>query len=108
MRFSNHAIFIFSRAYATLLVWSSAAVLLEVVHGPIVVSVTLAGVMAIALYAVTAHVTFAMIVGPRHGMIRDRVIAERLRNPLAIGLVGSLIAMALHQHFSPARTTAIA
>jgi hypothetical protein len=108
MGFSNRAIFIFSRAYANLLVWSAAAVVLGVVHGPIVVSATLATVMAIALYAVTAHLTFAMIVGPRHGMIRNRVIAERLRDPLAVGLVGSLVAMALHQHFPPARTTAIA
>jgi hypothetical protein len=108
MGFADRATFVLSRTYAALLVWSAGAVVLEVVHGPIVVSVTLGAIMAIAIYAATAHVTFAMIIGARHGIIRNQRAAEQLRNPLAVGLVGAFVAMALHEHFSPSRTSAVA
>jgi hypothetical protein len=107
MRFCDRATFVLSRAYAALLVWSAGAVLVEVLRGRVVISFTLGALIAIALYAITTHLIYAMIVGRRHGVIRDPRLASHLRGPLAVGLVGAFVAMALHQHFSPARTAAV-
>lgn len=103
----GRAVHFLSRVYAALAVWAAGVVLIQVLRRDLIVAFTLGAVIAVALYAATAHVIFAMLFGRTYGVVRNPRLADRLRLPVGLGLVGVLVVSAIHAHFTLARTTAI-